>query len=199
MSCTRSLLAPGDWRKPLEHLLQDRAQPSRVSQVWKTGQAPTLLPLLQRLERCSCSSKPAARDLAQGSSACSCCSGIHAGECRLQLAIGKTAGAVSAWRSPAFADISGLQGTGSCGERCAARAGSSTVVGLTWAMPPVPQQQAHPVLTAAGQDGSVSSWRWEGLEVSSSTGSAPQGLGVPCGGHSMSESCRAVSCSLNCS
>lgn len=88
-----------------------------------------------------------------------------AGDGCLRLAIGKTAGKIAAWRSPRFSNLSGLEGKANCGTLCSAQSGSATVVGLAWALPPTRGQDPIAVLTAAGQDGCLSSWRWEGREV----------------------------------
>ena len=90
-----------------------------------------------------------------------CC----AGEWRLCLAIGKSAGVVAVWASPSFSSIETLQGMTGGEGLCSASMGSSTVVGLAWTAPPVQGQEAAVVLTAAGQDGSLSSWKLARQEV----------------------------------
>ena len=87
------------------------------------------------------------------------------GEWRLCLAIGKSAGIVAVWSSPSFSSMTSLQGMPDGGDLCSASMGSSTVVGLAWTVPPVQGQAPAMVLTAAGQDGSLSSWKVAGQEV----------------------------------
>lgn len=81
----------------------------------------------------------------------------------MQLAVGKTAGLVGAWTSPSLSSIPDDKHL--FGSLCCARMGSATVVGLAWAAPPTQGLSCAPVLTAAAQDGSLMSWRWDGQEV----------------------------------
>ena len=79
--------------------------------------------------------------------------------------MGKSAGMVAVWTSPSFSSMTALQGMTDGGGLCSARLGSSTVVGLAWTAPPVQGQEPAVVLTAAGQDGSLASWRVAGQVV----------------------------------
>ncbi len=88
-----------------------------------------------------------------------------AGEACLHLAIGKSAGSVSAWTSPRFSSLSALEGKAGCGDLCSVQQGSSTVVGVAWALQPTQARDTAAVLTASAQDGSLSSWRWDGQQV----------------------------------
>ena len=83
----------------------------------------------------------------------------------LHLAIGKSAGSIAAWSSPRFSSLSALAGEAGCGALCSVRQGSSTAVGVAWAMPPTQAQDTAAVLTASMQDGSLSSWKWNGQQV----------------------------------
>ena len=85
----------------------------------------------------------------------------------MHLAIGKTAGMVGAWASPRCSSVSALVGKAGCGALCWVQHGSSTTVGLAWAMPPGQGKHGAAVLTASAQDGSLSSWKWDGQQVRS--------------------------------
>ena len=90
---------------------------------------------------------------------------LAAGEFCLHLAIGKSAGSIIAWSSPRFSSLSALEGKAGCGALCSVQQGSSTIVGVAWAMPPTQARDTAAVLTASAQDGSLSSWKWDGQQV----------------------------------
>lgn len=93
------------------------------------------------------------------------CSTCDAGKTSVHLAIGKNAGMITAWTSSQASNLSGLEGKGGCGTLCSVQRGSYTIVGVAWAMPPTQAQDTAAVLTASAQDGSLSSWRWDGQQV----------------------------------
>ncbi len=83
----------------------------------------------------------------------------------MHLAIGKNAGMITAWTSLQASNLSSLEGKDGCASLCSVQRGSYTIVGVAWAMPPTQAQDTAAVLTASAQDGSLSSWRWDGQEV----------------------------------